>query len=238
MFLRSKKNAQDRIDEEKLYERVSAEMERGEIKKGLWAKALIEAEYDEMKAKRLYIKYRVQNIIDEEELTRKKAMAERIQKEEVPEKEQKEKVKAKQGHAVNTSIFGWFVTLATLTIAVEFWVLTVRDVSSGYGLSMFVLGATLFILWKIKMKFALNKIFFFTILVVFFMLPQMFEAVAMGSIGEFIAMLLTLSASNLLILYLAIRFFRDEHVKKTNIKRATVGILLSLAMLIPVVTLL
>ena len=52
------------IDEEKFYELAYDEIESGNLKKGLWAKAFSEAEGDEKKAKALYTKYRFDQIKD------------------------------------------------------------------------------------------------------------------------------------------------------------------------------
>jgi hypothetical protein len=51
--------------EEKLYEQVLIEMDNGDIRTGLWAKALANSDGSEEKAKGRYIKYRVQSIKDE-----------------------------------------------------------------------------------------------------------------------------------------------------------------------------
>lgn len=60
-----KKGAQSRLIEESLYAEVLREVESGYRRDGLWAKALSEAEFDEAKAKSLYIKHRVQALKDE-----------------------------------------------------------------------------------------------------------------------------------------------------------------------------
>ncbi len=58
-------NAASRLIEEKIYETVALEIQRGELRTGLWAKALAESRGDEQKAKSLYISHRVQSIKDE-----------------------------------------------------------------------------------------------------------------------------------------------------------------------------
>ena len=63
MFERTTKES--RVLEEKLYEEVAFEIENNEIKKGLWAKALSESSGNKNEAEALYIKLRIQNIIDE-----------------------------------------------------------------------------------------------------------------------------------------------------------------------------
>ena len=52
--------------EETLYKQVLDEMESGVMRKGIYAKALADGLGDEGKAHSLYIKYRVQSLIDEE----------------------------------------------------------------------------------------------------------------------------------------------------------------------------
>jgi hypothetical protein len=59
----------DRLVEEKLYELVHRELESGERRDGLWAKAFQNSQGDEQKANALYIGYRVQSIKDEAEIT-------------------------------------------------------------------------------------------------------------------------------------------------------------------------
>jgi len=56
--LESAPQTESYIDEEKFYELAYDEIESGDLKKGLWAKAFSEAEGDDKKAKALYIKYR------------------------------------------------------------------------------------------------------------------------------------------------------------------------------------
>jgi hypothetical protein len=59
----------DRLVEEKLYELVHRELESGERRDGLWAKAFQNSQGDEQKTNALYIGYRVQSIKDEAEIT-------------------------------------------------------------------------------------------------------------------------------------------------------------------------
>ena len=58
-----------RLLEEQLYEQVVQEISQGQKRDGLWAKALSNSDGIEDKAKALYIKYRVQSIKDENELS-------------------------------------------------------------------------------------------------------------------------------------------------------------------------
>lgn len=58
-------SASDRLFEEQLYEQVSHEIQRGELKPGLWAKALAKSSGNNEAAKSHYIEFRVQAIKDE-----------------------------------------------------------------------------------------------------------------------------------------------------------------------------
>ena len=53
-------------EEEALYKQVLDEVESGVMRKGIYAKALADGLGDEGKAQSLYIKYRVQSLIDEQ----------------------------------------------------------------------------------------------------------------------------------------------------------------------------
>jgi hypothetical protein len=54
-----------RLFEERLYEQVVAEMQRGERRNGIWAKAFADANGVDEHAKANYIRYRVQSLKDE-----------------------------------------------------------------------------------------------------------------------------------------------------------------------------
>ena len=59
------KNALTRLQEEQLYEYILNEMEANIIRKGLMAKAIAQSNGDEGKSKAVYIKLRLQSLIDE-----------------------------------------------------------------------------------------------------------------------------------------------------------------------------
>ena len=61
----SRNAAIDRKLEERLYEFVAREIASGELKSGLQAKALVEADGDKNKVEGIYIKLRVQSLKDE-----------------------------------------------------------------------------------------------------------------------------------------------------------------------------
>ena len=52
------------MDDERFYEEVAAELRRGVRREGLWAKAFAESVGDENLAKALYLKLRVQLLIE------------------------------------------------------------------------------------------------------------------------------------------------------------------------------
>ena len=54
------------IEEEALYKQVLDEVESGVMRKGIYAKALADGLGDEGKAQSLYIKYRVQSLVEEQ----------------------------------------------------------------------------------------------------------------------------------------------------------------------------
>lgn len=57
----------NRLVEEKIYEKVLGEIESGQRRDGLWAKAISKSRGNEQEAKAAYIEYRVQSIKDEAE---------------------------------------------------------------------------------------------------------------------------------------------------------------------------
>lgn len=71
-------SAAARLLEERFYEQVVKELSQGQRRDGLWAKALSNSEGIEEKEKALYIRYRVQSIKDEVEISQ--ALAEEAEK--------------------------------------------------------------------------------------------------------------------------------------------------------------
>ena len=67
-------SAVNRLIEEKLFERAHDELERGHLRKGLWAKALSETECNQQAAESKYLALRVQSLRDDilliDEITR------------------------------------------------------------------------------------------------------------------------------------------------------------------------
>jgi hypothetical protein len=79
------KTPEDRLSEIALYDAVAEEIANGEQMRGLWFKAIADAEGDEEKAKPLYLKYRVQMIRDQAAVLQKKRVAEEKAKPHVSE---------------------------------------------------------------------------------------------------------------------------------------------------------
>ena len=69
--LRGPSNPIERLREEQVYAQVLSEMEKGIRRDGIWAIALAEADFDEGKAKAIYVKRRAQAIVDEEALLKR-----------------------------------------------------------------------------------------------------------------------------------------------------------------------
>lgn len=69
-----KSNAEQRLFEERIYAQVVDELAQGNRRDGLWAKAISESGGSIDSAKGLYIRYRVQSIMDEIELTARREL--------------------------------------------------------------------------------------------------------------------------------------------------------------------
>ena len=113
--------------EEQLYEQVVVELSNGKKRDGLWAKAISNSSGVEEKAKALYIKYRVQSIKDEIEVSKEIQAEEnyqaqnagaieerRLEKERVLAQQRKlsvlKNVLASKGYVLNVKGSGWSVS--------------------------------------------------------------------------------------------------------------------------------
>ena len=86
--------AKERLIEEQLYKQISDEKKNGYRRDGLWLKAISESNNDENKAEALYVKLRLQSIVDEEIV---RVEQERMEREAKAEQERMErKAKAEQ----------------------------------------------------------------------------------------------------------------------------------------------
>ncbi|MEH6550082.1 MAG: hypothetical protein V7744_08870 [Pseudomonadales bacterium] len=87
------RSASERLMEEQLYQVVVDELRQGQKREGLWAKAIARSDGSEDKAKSLYLKYRVQSIIDENKVAQVLA-EDAIAKEEEQRMIEKEKIES------------------------------------------------------------------------------------------------------------------------------------------------
>ena len=78
-------------EEEALYKQVLDEVESGVMRKGIYAKALADGLGDESKAQSLYIKYRVQSLLDEQRVKAKQLGIELTAKAKAKKAEEKAK---------------------------------------------------------------------------------------------------------------------------------------------------
>ena len=113
------------IEEEALYKQVLDEVESGVMRKGIYAKALADGLGDEGKAQSLYIKYRVQSLVDEQ-----RGRAERLGMEltaNAKAKKAKDKEDAKRQQDKDWEETHWFTKIiayiisAAILIPAWFW---------------------------------------------------------------------------------------------------------------------
>ena len=123
-------------EEEALYKQVLDEVESGVMRKGIYAKALADGLGDEGKAQSLYIKYRVQSLVDEqkgkaEQLGIELAEKERYRKETEKAQKARDKAKAKRIAAndwkYNTPWYVKFVIFPILMLFAYFLLLFLLD---------------------------------------------------------------------------------------------------------------
>lgn len=97
-------STESRLFEEEIYAQVAEELAQGKRKDSLWAKALAESDGIENKAKSLYIKYRVQSIKDEIEVSEKN---EKQRQEAKKATQQKKEIQA-ANKADSMTVANWF----------------------------------------------------------------------------------------------------------------------------------
>jgi len=107
-----------RLAEEQVYEMVLAELEDGQQRPGIWAKALADSDGSGDRARSLYIKYRAQSMIDEMSLEeeerdriaqhQKKVEAESTRIAAVAMQKRENELRAKKTTNFFKSIFLWF----------------------------------------------------------------------------------------------------------------------------------
>ena len=96
--------------EEAFYQRVLEEVESGQMRKGIYAKALADSLGDGGKAQSLYIKYRVQSLIEEQENLGYK----------LPSKRQQKRIEKEEEEAEAWSNTHWFQKLLINTFSFLF----------------------------------------------------------------------------------------------------------------------
>ena len=116
-------------EEEALYKQVLDEVESGVMRKGIYAKALADGLGDVGKAQSLYIKYRVQSLIDEERrraeliASERKAMEEKARKDDKVMEARKKadaKIEAEYDWKHNTHWFVKFVIFPIIFVILWF----------------------------------------------------------------------------------------------------------------------
>jgi len=110
------------IEEEALYKQVLDEVESGVMRKGIYAKALADGLGDEGKAQSLYIKYRVQSLVEEDKQRAQSLISE-------AEEEKRIEDLARE-NLIDTSFINWssplgVILLITSTTVIIFYVLTI-----------------------------------------------------------------------------------------------------------------
>ena len=118
-------------EEEALYRQVLDEVESGVMRKGIYAKALADGLGDEGKAQSLYIKYRVQSLIDEDK-HKAKLLGLQLAAKEKEKKAIKKKLDEKEGQefwAQTSNSEIWIMGIMSILIigAVIIWVVTFFD---------------------------------------------------------------------------------------------------------------
>lgn len=113
-----------RKEEEYLYSAVTEEIERNEIFKPLWMKALADSNFDKQRTQALYIKYRVQKIKDDISNDQDVQKEEDIRKEQTTQK-QKEFDEKNNPNRIPSElkifiIIGWIVFAISLLMYLQF----------------------------------------------------------------------------------------------------------------------
>lgn len=135
----SEKSA-ERLVEEQIYAQVVDELSKGQRRDGLWAKALSDSDGDETRAKALYIKYRVQSIVDEtvvlKESQRKEREAQAAEQQAL-ERERQRQYEAQRRQQLSRGFKNFLLFLGVLFVPFIFAWFTLR---SGYKTSTRILS--------------------------------------------------------------------------------------------------
>lgn len=211
--------------EEQLYSAVAEEIDRNEIHKALWTRALADSNNDKQKAQALYIKYRVQKLKDEISDQQEAQKEERKRIEQVQAKVKKD---GRNLEALNTTVentvatFQWLIlAMILLSVGILFFAYLFYDSGDPYGLwaltggVLICLGLYLFYLTKrvntttdyLEIKKRLNILFF--ILIPFSLLGS-----ALGAVLPVVGLLMFLAFIGLSIR--AVRFYSAFNYAKRN----------------------
>lgn len=141
------KRSVERIIDEQFYEKVAYEMEAGQIKVGLWAKATANAEGNEAKIKSLYIQYRVQALVDDIRMVHaadakdkkvensqkaiKKKIISKDKKVESPQKTIKKKSKHKENNKMSEEERKSYWTQVRYTLAFVVLIIIIASIGSN-----------------------------------------------------------------------------------------------------------
>ena len=131
------------LEEEALYKQVLDEVESGVMRKGIYAKALADGLGDEGKAQSLYIKYRVQSLIDEEKHKAELLGLQLAAKEKEKKAKEKERLKREEdarAEALEWSNLKWkgktvtviyYIIAIPISVLAFFWVLSLIGIGPG-----------------------------------------------------------------------------------------------------------
>jgi hypothetical protein len=114
------------MKDDKFYDDVAREILEKRLASGVWARAFAEAEGDSEKAKALYIRHRVAQLVEEDRLQQEQAEELLRQRRTQEERERKEKLAAqseKNRPEIEASVLFWgFIGVIILTfLVIYFW---------------------------------------------------------------------------------------------------------------------
>jgi len=211
--------------EEQLYSSVTEEIERNEIHKPLWTRALANSDNDKQKAQALYIKYRVQKLKDEISDQQELQREQRRKEERAQVKVQKD---GRNFGTLNTTVkntvstFQWLIlAMILLSVGILFFAYLFYDSGDSYELwaltggVFMVLGLYLFYLTRkvskisdhFEIKKRLNVLFLILI-------PFSLLGITLGAVSPIIGLVMFLAFVGLTIR--AIKFYTAFNYAKRN----------------------
>lgn len=151
---------EQRKTEEYLYSLVTEEIERNEIQKSLWTKALADSDNDKQKTQALYIKYRVQKLKDEisdrEEIERAQAQRE-AQAHTKIQKEGRNLATLSTTVENTISTFYWLI-LVMIILSMAIWFFAYILYSSGDSYELWALIGGVFIILGFYLYYLTSKV--------------------------------------------------------------------------------